>query len=219
MFSDGSRESLASILRERVRDPRVLAALLDTPRELYVDEALRAHAFEDRALPIAEGQTISQPTMVAIMTEVLEPRPDDVVLDVGTGSGYQAAILARLVRRVIGIELRPRLARRARANLARDPGIPGNVQVVVADAWRGFPGRIAFDGIVVAAAAEQVPEPLVEQLAPGGRLLMPVGPPGLQELLRLRRDARGALSREYLGGCAFVPLVPGAAPQAGDPFR
>lgn len=212
MSDGGPRERLFALLEKRVRDPRVLAALVDTPRDLYVDETQRLWAWDDRALPYAEGQTISQPSMVAIMTEALEPKPGDRVLDVGTGSGYQAAILARLVGRVYGIELRPTLARRARANLARDPGVRANVEVVVADGWRGFPGRIAFDGIVVAAAAESVPEALVAQLAPGGRLLIPVGPPGFQELLRLRRGAGGALTQERLGGCAFVPLVRGAEP-------
>lgn len=216
MSDDGPREHLAAQLRRRVGDPRVLAALLDTPRDLYVDEAMRPWAWDDRALPLAEGQTISQPSMVAIVTEALEPRPQDVVLDVGTGSGYQAAILARLVRRVFGIELLPGLARRARDHLARDPGVPGNVAVVVADGWRGFPGRLAFDGIVVSAAAEEVPAALLAQLAPGGRLLMPVGPPGFQELVRVRRRSDGGFSEEALGGCAFVPLVHGEPPRAPD---
>jgi len=207
----GPRERLFALLRERIRDARVLAALVDTPRDRYVDEAWRPWAWDDRALPYAEGQTISQPSMVAIVTEALEPRPGDQVLDVGTGSGYQAAILARLVRRVYGIELLAPLARRARASLAQDPGVPGNVELVVADGWRGFPGRLWFDGIVVSAAAEEVPEPLVAQLAPGGRLLMPIGPPGFQELVRLRRGVGGRLSQERLGGCAFVPLVRGLA--------
>lgn len=210
MSGGGPRERLFDVLRARVRDDRVLAAMIDTPRDLYVDESQRLWAWDDRALPFAEGQTISQPSMVAIMTEALAPQPHEVVLDVGTGSGYQAAILARLARRVLGIERLPELARRARRNLARDPGVRGSVAVVVADAWLGFPGRIAFDAIVVAAAAEEVPEALVAQLAPGGRLLMPVGPPGFQELVRLRRDASGALIREQLGACAFVPLVRGA---------
>jgi len=211
----GPREWLHALLRERVRDPRVLAAMLDTPRDLYVDEASRGWAWDDRALPFDEGQTISQPSMVAVVTEALEPRPGDRVLDVGTGSGYQAAILSRLVARVYGIEVLRGLARRARASLARDPGVRGNVEVVVADGWRGFPGRISFDGIVVSAAAERVPDALVAQLAPGGRLLMPVGPPGIQDLVRVRRGADGRLSREGLGGCAFVPLVHGGA----DAFR
>jgi protein-L-isoaspartate(D-aspartate) O-methyltransferase len=210
VFADDPREALAATLRARIRNPRVLAAMLDTPRERYVDEGQRPWAFDDRALPFGEGQTISQPSMVAIVLEGLAPEPDDVVLDVGTGSGYQAGILARLVRRVYGIEVRPGLARRARANLERDPGAAGRVALVVADGWRGFPGRLAFDGIVVAAAAREVPPALLEQLAPGGRLLMPVGPPGFQELVRVRRAANGSLSSDDLGGCAFVPLVHGA---------
>jgi protein-L-isoaspartate(D-aspartate) O-methyltransferase len=207
MSEADSREALHAVLRERVSDARVCRALLDTPRDLYVAESTRAWAWEDRALPLAEGQTISQPSMVAIVSEALEPRSDDVVLDVGTGSGYQAAVLARLVRRVFGIELRPALAHRARENLSRDPGVRGNVALVVGDAWRGFPGRLRFDGIVVSAAVPEIPPALVEQLAPGGRLLAPVGPPGLQELVRLTRRESGSLSQELLGGCAFVPLV------------
>ncbi|HSJ97297.1 MAG TPA: methyltransferase domain-containing protein, partial [Myxococcota bacterium] len=141
----------------------------------------------------------------------LEPRSGDRMLDVGTGSGYQAAILARLVERVYGIERLLPLARHARARLARDPGVRGNVEIVVADGWLGFPGRLAFDGIVVSAAAEEVPEALLAQLAPDGRLLMPIGPPGLQELVRVRRGRGGRVSEEALGGCAFVPLVRGGA--------
>ncbi len=207
MAREDPRNWLRSQLATRVSDPRVLHALLATPRDLYVPAELAEYAWEDRALPLAEGQTISQPTMVALMLEALEPKPDDTVLDVGTGSGYQAAILARLVRRVFGIELRQRLVVRARERLSRDPGVPGNVHLVVGDAHRGFPGRIAFDGVVVAAAAARVPAALLEQLAPGGRLLAPIGPPGLQELVRVRRRADGSFQSEDLGGCAFVPLV------------
>jgi protein-L-isoaspartate(D-aspartate) O-methyltransferase len=208
--AEDSREALGRAVRARVADPRICDALLDVPRELYVAESCRASAWDDRALPLAEGATISQPTLVALMTAALEPQPGDTVLDVGTGSGYQAAVLGRLVRRVFGLELRAALARRARTRLRADRGITASIELVIGDAWRGFPGRLRFDGIVVAAAVPRVPPALAEQLAPGGRLLAPVGPPGLQELVRLRRHADGSLAREALGGCAFVPLVEGA---------
>lgn len=211
VFPADPRERLAETLRARIHNRRVLAALLATPRDVYVSEESRSCAWEDRALPFADGQTVSQPSMVGITTEALDPQPRDVVLDVGTGSGYQAAILARLCARVFGLELRGALARRARASLAQDPGVPGNVALVVADGWRGFPSRIVFDGIVVAAAAEVVPAALIEQLAPGGRLLMPVGPPGLQQLVRLLRRADGDIVREDLDGCSFVPLTRASA--------
>jgi protein-L-isoaspartate(D-aspartate) O-methyltransferase len=214
--SDDPRAALHDILRRRVADPRVLAALLDTPREHYVAPGYEPFAFEDRALPFAEAQTISQPTMVAIMLEALEPRPSDVALDVGTGSGYQAAILARLVERVFGLEVRRGLALRAARALAADPGVPREVRIVVGDGWRGFPGRQRFDAIVVAAAAREIPAALVEQLAPRGRLVVPVGPPGgVQELLRVRRRSDGSLAPdEWLGACAFVPLVHAGATAA-----
>jgi protein-L-isoaspartate(D-aspartate) O-methyltransferase len=202
------RNRLRCRLLERVNDVRVVDALIATPRDLYVPPDLAEFAWDDRALPFCEGQTISQPTMVAVMLDALEPEPGDIVLDVGTGSGYQAAILARLVHRVYGMELRLRLAQRAREAWVRDRGVGTRCELVVADAYGGFPGRIVFDGIVVAAATAEVPTQLLEQLAPGGRLLAPVGPPGLQELVRVRRTAQGSFSRaERLGGCAFVPLL------------
>jgi protein-L-isoaspartate(D-aspartate) O-methyltransferase len=206
---DDPRESLRASLSAHCRDRRVLEAILATPRDHYVAEAMLAHAWEDRALPLEAGQTISQPSMVAIMLDALEPARGDIVLDVGSGSGYQAAILARLVSRVYGLELLPALARRAKRRLDTDPGVPHNVHVVAGDAWLGFPGRIAFDGIVVAAQAPEVPARLLEQLAPGGRLLVPVGASGaFQDLVRVRRRADGRFAAaESLGACAFVPLV------------
>jgi protein-L-isoaspartate(D-aspartate) O-methyltransferase len=209
MSAEAPRESLARSVRALIRDPRVRDAFLDVPRELYVAEDCRAYAWDDRSLPLAEGATISQPTLVALMTAALEPEDYDTMLDVGTGSGYQAAVLARLVRRVFAIELRASLAHRARANLRADCGVRARVELVIGDAWSGFPGRVRFDGIVVAAAVPRIPPALVEQLAAGGRLLAPVGPPGHQELVRLRRRADGSAAQERLGGCAFVPLVEG----------
>jgi protein-L-isoaspartate(D-aspartate) O-methyltransferase len=210
MSGEDPRELLRRAVRASLHDRRVCDAFLDVPRELYVAEGCQPWAWEDRSLPLAEGATISQPTLVALMTEALEPQPDDTMLDVGTGSGYQAAVLGRLVRRVFGIELRAALAHRARENLSRDRAIRARIELVIGDAWRGFPGRLCFDGIVVAAAVPRVPPALVEQLAPGGRLLAPVGWAGHQELVRLRRRADGSLAEEALGGCAFVPLVEGA---------
>ena len=209
MSAEHPRESLARSVRALIRDPRVRDAFLDVPRELYVAEGCQAYAWDDRSLPLAEGATISQPTLVALMAAALEPEDNDTMLDVGTGSGYQAAVLGRLVRRVFAIELRASLAHRARANLSADRGVRARVELVIGDAWRGFPGRVCFDGIVVAAAVPRIPPALVEQLAAGGRLLAPVGPPGHQELIRLRRHADGSALQERLGGCAFVPLVEG----------
>jgi protein-L-isoaspartate(D-aspartate) O-methyltransferase len=210
--ADEARKFLERILSLRVHDARVLGALLDTPRPHYLPESVRPYGYEDRALPLAEGQTVSQPTIVGMMTEAVAPAPSDTVLDVGTGSGYQAAVLARLARRVFGIEVRSGLAKRARQALDTDAGVPHNAHLVIADAYRGFPGRMQFDAIVVAAAAYEVPRPLIEQLAPGGRLVAPLGPPGIQDLVLLRRELDGSLRQQSLGGCAFVPLVHAEGP-------
>ena len=207
MEPPSSRAELWRQVGWRVRDDRVRAALEDTPRELYVPDDLREVAFEDRALPIDAGQTISQPTIVAMTTEAAAPGAHEVALDVGTGSGFQAAVLARLARRVYGIEVVRALAVRARRNLARDAGAAGRVQLVVGDAHRGFPARLRFDVIVVAAAALEVPAALLDQLAPRGRLVAPVGPQGRQELVRVVKGDDGILTQTSLTVCAFVPLV------------
>jgi protein-L-isoaspartate(D-aspartate) O-methyltransferase len=186
-----------------VRNPRVLAAMRETPRHLFVPEALRPHAYEDRPLPIGSRQTISQPYIVAFMTEQLDPQPDDVVLEIGTGSGYQAAVLARLVRRVISIEILPELAEGARRALA-EAGVT-NVEVITGDGYRGLPDRAPFDGIIVTAAPPEVPAPLVEQLAPGARMVIPVGE-GFQELLVLERTPSGVTRRAVLP-VRFVPMT------------
>jgi protein-L-isoaspartate(D-aspartate) O-methyltransferase len=202
-----ARAALWASVGRWVENERVLAALTDTPRELYVPPDLQEHAFEDRALPIDAGQTISQPTIVAMTTDAALPQPDDVALDVGTGSGFQAAVLARLARRVYGIEVRRTLAAAARRNLARDPGVRDAVRLVVGDAHRGFPARLLFDVIVVAAAAPTLPPALVAQLAPGGRLVAPIGAPGAQELVLVTKGDDGILAERSITGCAFVPLV------------
>jgi protein-L-isoaspartate(D-aspartate) O-methyltransferase len=184
--------------------PRVLAAMLEVPRHLFVPEAYRAAAYEDRPLPIGEGQTISQPYMVAAMTAALDPQPSDRVLEVGTGSGYQAAVLARLAREVITIERHATLAARAERVL-QELGVT-NVRVVVGDGSLGYPEGQPYDGILVTAAAPAVPETLRAQLAVGGRLVIPVGGPGFQELVVETRRPTG-FAREVREGCVFVPLI------------
>jgi protein-L-isoaspartate(D-aspartate) O-methyltransferase len=199
------RRLAARLAATGIRDPRVLAALEEVPRHLLVPEALRAQAYRDAALPIGEGQTISAPSIVAAMTEALELRGDECVLEVGTGSGYQAAVLSRLAARVVTIERRPGLAARARSAL--DALGVANVIVHLGDGSRGRPADGPFDAIVVTASAPDVPEPLVAQLAPGGRLVGPCGARAQQVLVRVRRGEDGALRREELGPCRFVDLV------------
>ncbi|MCP5059604.1 MAG: protein-L-isoaspartate(D-aspartate) O-methyltransferase [bacterium] len=202
----GARRRLVERLREQgVRDPRVLEAVSEVRRHLLVDEALRDRAYEDVPLPIGDGQTISAPGIVAAMSEALELQGHETVLEVGTGSGYQAAILSRLAARVISIERIPGLANRARSAL--DMLGVTNVVVHLGDGSRGRPSEAPFDAIVVTAGGPKIPEPLVEQLVPGGRLVGPFGPRGQQELIRVRRKADGELVRESLGLCRFVDLV------------
>jgi protein-L-isoaspartate(D-aspartate) O-methyltransferase len=189
-----------------VRDPRVLAAMGEVPREAFVPEAVRDRAYEDGPLPIGEGQTISQPLIVALMAEAAQIDPGDRILDVGTGSGYAAAVLARLGRFVWSIERIATLAERARAALA-GLGLD-NVEVVCGDGSLGWAPQAPYDVIHVAASGPGVPAALERQLAIGGRLVMPVGPRGEgQRLVRVRRTAEGRWERDDLGGVAFVPLI------------
>lgn len=184
----------------------VLRAMEKVPRHLFVPESWRDSAYGDWALPIGEGQTISQPYIVAFMTQAIDPSPDDRVLDVGTGSGYQAAVLAEIVREVYTIEINPVLAARARELLTR-LGYK-NIFFRVGDGWLGWPEAAPFDGIIVAAYAPEVPAALVEQLAPGGKLVMPVGGDYFQHLVRVTKDRDGTVHREIvLPDVRFVPLV------------
>ena len=199
-----TRAGLIEQLRRHVADERVLRAIGAVPRELFVPEHRRRSAWANEALPIGGGQTISQPLVVAHMSELLDVRGGDRVLDVGTGSGYHAAILARLGGRVWSIERDPELSEQAAANLAR-AGIEG-VELIVGDGTRGHPAAAPYDAVNVAASArEGIPEALVAQLAPGGRLVIPVG----ERLVVVTRDADGALHERDAGGVRFVPLVPG----------
>ena len=209
MTSARTRERLIQRLREQgIRDEVVLDRIRDVPRHLFVDEALATRAYEDTALPIGFGQTISQPYIVARMTEtLLENVRLYNVLEIGTGCGYQTAVLAPLVGRMFTIERVEPLLERAKANL-KELGI-NNVRFRHGDGYVGWKAHAPYDGIIVAAAPQTVPQALLEQLSPnGGRLVVPVGPDGAQELLRItRRDAH--YSRERLGGVAFVPLLGG----------
>ena len=191
------------IVRRGVRDERVLRAMGTVPRHLFVPDYLRDSAYDDGPLPIGENQTISQPYVVAFMSEAIRPRPADRVLEVGTGSGYQTAVLAGLVGHVYTTEVRPRLAEAARARLA-ELGV-SNVTLRVDDGSGGWPDEAPFDAILVTAAAPSVPEALVEQLGEGARLVIPIGS-GDQELVRVTRG-RDGLVRESLLPVRFVPLV------------
>lgn len=192
------------LIEHGIQDPSVLRAFLEVPRHLFVEEALREKAYGVHALPIGFRQTISQPFVAALMTELLQIKPEDRIFEVGTGSGYQAAILSRLAREVITVERIPQLARRARQVL-QTLGM-ANIQVKVCDGSLGLGEGEAFDAILVTAAAPEIPEPLLTHLGEGGRMVIPVGVGGRQTLCRIIRE-RGQLRREEKGNCAFVKLV------------
>ena len=188
-----------------ITTPRLLDVFQKIPRHLFVQEAMQVQAYSDGPLPIGEKQTISQPYIVALMTDLLELTSNDHVLEIGTGSGYQTAILASLVRRVWTIErIRP-LAMQARKVL--DTLHLLNVNIKVGDGTLGWPEEGPFDAILVTAGAPAIPETLAAQLAPGGRLVIPVGDEANQTLLRIRKATDGTLSQETGIGCRFVPLI------------
>jgi protein-L-isoaspartate(D-aspartate) O-methyltransferase len=184
----------------------VMAALGRVPRHRFVPPALAHRAYENSPVPIGQGQTISQPYIVALSTDLIEPKPGDVVLEVGTGSGYQAAVLAELVGTVCSIEIVEPLGREAARRLAANGY--RNVEVRIGDGYAGWPERAPFDAIVVTAAAPHVPEPLVAQLKPGGRMVIPVDAGAFgQDLLLIRKHADGTLSRTVVLPVRFVPLT------------
>ena len=202
-------EFMLALRRRGISDQSVLRAMDEVPREHFVDPPLAASAYADQALPIACGQTISQPYVVAYMTEQLQVRPNHRVLEVGTGSGYQAAVLSRLAREVVTLERYRTLANSARARL-RTLNYT-NVEVLLGDGFGGEPMRAPYDRIIVTAAAESIPPALIAQLAEDGIMVLPLGPHGGgQELIKLTKTGQG-LSRENLIGVRFVPLLPGQA--------
>lgn len=199
-----------SQLRGRgIRDERVLGAMGEVPREVFLPANLAGDAYSDGALPIAAGQSISQPYIVGLMSELLEPHDGMRVLEIGTGSGYQAAVLATIGCEVLSLERHPELAAAARARLA-SLGMSDRVRVEVADGSIGWRIRAPFEGIIVTAAAPRVPDPLRRQLADGGRMVIPIGPLNGQELIQVLRRAGGFEERSF-GACVFVPLVGAAA--------
>ncbi|MEJ2197500.1 MAG: protein-L-isoaspartate(D-aspartate) O-methyltransferase [Desulfuromonadales bacterium] len=193
------------VVARGVRDPRVIDAMLQVPRHKFVEEALESQAYQDAPLPIGERQTISQPYMVAVMSEALALDGTEKVLEVGTGSGYQAAVLALLADRVFSLERIPALARRARKAL--DSCGYSKVNIRLADGTLGWQEMAPFDAIVVTAGAPDVPRDYLDQLAVGGRLVIPVGDRMSQVLMRITRTSEHEFKEEQLLGCRFVPLV------------
>jgi protein-L-isoaspartate(D-aspartate) O-methyltransferase len=208
MTSQRTRDRLVERLREQgIHDMRVLSVIREVPRHLFIEEALAHRAYEDVSLPISHGQTISQPYIVARMTEaLLETTPMEEVLEVGTGSGYQAAILARLVRRVYSVERIKALSDQARKRY-RELGIR-NIRLKHSDGGMGMPEYAPFDGIIVTAAPEGIPRPLVEQLRIGGAMIMPIGNREEQILIRVIRTEEG-YEKEFLERVTFVPMLGG----------
>jgi protein-L-isoaspartate(D-aspartate) O-methyltransferase len=205
--SDEARETMVreQITGRGIRDPRVVEALRRLPRHSFIPPDERARAYDDGPAPIGQGQTISQPYIVALMTELVRPQPGDRVLEIGTGSGYQAAVLAQLVEHVYSIELEETLARRASAVL--DELKLENITLRTGDGYGGWPEHAPFDIVIVTAAPEQIPQPLIDQLKPGGRLIVPVGPRfTVQQLQLLEKDAGGAITTTAVSPVMFVPL-------------
>lgn len=193
-------------MRDRgLKDPVVLTVMRKVPRHLFVDESLWSQAYEDHPLPIGEGQTISQPYVVALMTEELRLKPEDRVLEVGTGSGYQAAVLAEIVKAVYTIEIRKSLADHAAERLAA-LGYR-NVKVKCGDGYFGWEEQAPFDAIIITAAANHVPPPLIKQLKEGGRLIVPLGSTVYFQTLTLATKRKGDLDVEQISPVAFVPMV------------
>jgi len=192
------------LITRGIKDKRVLQVMRDIPREEFVPSDLKYAAYDDCALPIGEGQTISQPYMVAIMTECLQLKGDEKVLEIGTGSGYQAAILSRLSKKVFTIERVPELAERSKEKLEKH-GF-SNVQVILGDGTEGYENEVPFDGIIVTASCPDIPKPLVDQLAEGGRLILPIGE-RFHQVLTTVTKSKGKIKKEESIGCVFVPLL------------
>jgi protein-L-isoaspartate(D-aspartate) O-methyltransferase len=188
-----------------IKDKSVLEAMRKVPRHLLVPEKVRKYAYDDMPLPIGEGQTISQPYIVALMTELIKPQKNMKVLEIGTGSGYQAAVLAEIVEEVYTIEIFEGLGLRAERDL-KSLGYK-NIQVRIGDGYKGWPEAAPFDAIIVTAAPEQIPQPLIDQLAEGGRMIIPVGEEGKIQQLILGEKIKGKFKTRYISSVRFVPFL------------
>jgi protein-L-isoaspartate(D-aspartate) O-methyltransferase len=202
-----AREAMVAsqIIDRGVTDPAVIRAMRKVPRHLFVPESYRASAYADHPLPIGEGQTISQPYIVAFMTEALRLKPGDRVLEIGTGSGYQAAVLAEIVKDVYSIEIVEALGKRAERTLG-ELGYP-NVHIRIGDGYKGWPEKAPFDAVIVTCAPEQIPETLIDQLREGGRMIVPVGRAGAVQRLVVGVKTEGRLETEEAMLVRFVPMV------------
>jgi protein-L-isoaspartate(D-aspartate) O-methyltransferase len=206
-YTDSRKVMVESHIQARgVKDPKVLAAMLKVKRHLFVPENMRPHAYDDNPLPIGHNQTISQPYIVALMTELAEIKPTDKVLEIGTGSGYQTAILAELSRNVYTIEIIEGLAKDSEKRL-KEQGYK-NIEVRCGDGYQGWPEQAPFDAILVTAAAPLIPEELIKQLKPGARLVIPLGDM-FQELYIITKDKDGNIRKEQNIPVRFVPMVEG----------
>ena len=204
-YASKRQQMVHTLMEQGIRDPKVLDAFRKVPRHLFLDEALWPQAYDDHPLPIGEKQTISQPYMVALMTEALQLKGTEKVLEIGTGSGYQAAILAELADRVFTIERVPALAKRARRTL--DLLRYTNIVTRIGDGTQGWRDESPFDAIIVTAAAPDAPDPLLKQLEIGGRLIIPIGDEQLQDLMLYVKDGDDRYHEENYGGCRFVKLI------------
>jgi protein-L-isoaspartate(D-aspartate) O-methyltransferase len=196
-------------------DDRVMDAMAKVPRDAFVPKPVKHLAFDNGPLPIGLGQTISQPYIVALMTDLLQLKPDHSVLEIGTGSGYQTAVLSILCKQVYTLERIPELYRTAKEHF-KDLGY-NNIESCVGNGYEGWPEHAPYDGIIVTASATHIPEPLIEQLKPGGNLVIPVGlPPMHQELLVVKKDLQGVITVDSILGVAFVPLINDSIPPPSE---
>ncbi len=205
-FAQQREEMVETQLKNRdISNELVLEAMRKVPRHLFMPASVRQYAYIDSPVPIGEGQTISQPYIVGLMTQTVDPRPGDRALEVGTGSGYQAAVLGELVQEVYTIEIVPVLAERA-GKVLSESGYD-NVEVRLGDGYQGWPEKAPFDIILITAAPEEIPQPLIDQLAEGGRLVVPVGPQGEIQTLTLVTKEKGEVKRAYITDVRFVPMT------------